>query len=122
MSDWTTITKEQFDAAYSKHLPSNFIKFAYKYFSTSTEMKDMNVKNTVAYTFGGLFLFGLIASMFNLANNIVGIFVMPYVVLLVTLVLYLFSAVIFNNMRIAKIRKELGISADEYDSLLAKFY
>ena len=122
MSDWTTITKEQFDAAYSKHLPSNFIKFAYKYFSTSTEMKDMNVKNTVAYTFGGLFLFGLIASMFNLANNIVGIFVIPYSILLAVLVLYLFSAVLLNNYRIKQIRKELGITQDEYDALVSVYY
>jgi len=36
MADWTTITKEQFDAAYNKHLPNGWIKFAYKYFSNTT--------------------------------------------------------------------------------------
>lgn len=29
MTYWINITKEQFDAAYDKHLPSAWVKFAY---------------------------------------------------------------------------------------------
>jgi hypothetical protein len=122
MSDWKTITKEQFDIAYDNHMPSNWIKFAYKYFSKSTERKDFGVKNTVVGILGGLFLLGMIATILNLSTHIVGIFIIPYSIILAALVLYLFSAVIFNNLRIRKIRKELGVNSNEYDALEAKYY
>jgi len=82
----------------------------------------MDVKKTVTYTLGGLFLLGLIASILNLTNNIVGIFAIPYSILLAILVLYLFSAVILNKIRIGKIRKEVGITKNEYDALVSKYY
>jgi len=116
------ISKEQFDIAYDNHLPSGWIKFAYKYFSKETERKDMSVKNTVVYTLGGLFLLGMIATILNLSNKIIGVFVIPYSILLAILVLYLFSAVFLNNWRIRKIRKELGITKWEYDALVSAYY
>ena len=116
------ISKEQFDIAYDNHLPSGWIKFAYKYFSRETERKDMSVKNTVVYTLGGLFLLGMIATILNLSNKIIGVFVIPYSILLAILVLYLFSAVFLNNWRIRKIRKELGITKWEYDALVSAYY
>lgn len=122
MSDWTTITKEQFDAANNNHLPSNWIKFAFKYFSTSTEQKDMSLKNGVAYVLGGLFVLGLLGTIFNVSMTLIKAALIPYLIVLLTLVLYLFSAVIFNNIRIKKIKKELGVNNDEYDALLAKYY
>jgi hypothetical protein len=122
MSDWTKITKEQFDAAYNKHLPSGWIKFAFKYFSKSTEQKNMSVKNGVAYVLGGLFVLGLLGTILNVSPVLIEAVIIPYSVLLATLVLYLFSAVFLNNFRIRKIRKELGVNSDEYDALLAKYY
>jgi hypothetical protein len=117
------ISKEQFDVAYNKHLPSGWIKFAYKYFSKETEDGDMDVKNTVVYTLGGLFILGLIATMLNLSNKIILAFLVPYSIGLAVLVLYLFSAVILNNWRIRKIRKELGgITAEEYNILVSVYY
>jgi hypothetical protein len=116
------ITKEQFDAAYNQHLPSGWIKFAYKYFSKETEEGNMEVKNTVVWTLGGLFIAGLIATMLNLSDKIVGWFVIPYCILLAVLVLYLFSAVFLNNFRINKIRKILGVTKEEYNALVSKFY
>jgi hypothetical protein len=122
MADWTTITKEQFDAAYNKHLPSGWIKFAYKYFSTSTEQKNMELKNGLAYFLGGLFLVGFLGTIFNANKIFIKIFVGLYAIMLSTLVLYLFSAVILNNLRIGKIKKELGITSDEYNSLISIYY
>jgi hypothetical protein len=122
MSDWKLITKEQFDAAYNKHLPSEWIKFAFKYFSQQTEMKDMSLKNGVAYILGGLFVFGLLGSIFNVSTVLIKIALIPYSVILASLVLYLFSAVILNNIRIGKIKKELGVNSDEYDALVSKYY
>jgi len=122
MGNWINITKEQFDAAYNKHLPNAWIKFAYRYFSKETVDGDMDVKNTVVYTLGGLFLLGMIATMLNLSDKIVGLFVIPYSILLAILVLYLFSAVFLNNFRIKKICKDLGITKEQYNALVSQFY
>ena len=116
------ITKEQFDKAYNSHLPSKFIKLAYKYFSTSTEKKDYGVKNTVAYTLGGLFLAGLVATILNASHAVIAAFVYTYGVILVFLVGGLFTAVIMNNFRIRRICKELGIQGWEYNNLVSKYY
>ena len=122
MADWITITKEQFDAAYNKHLPSDWIKFAYKYFSTSTEQKNMDLKNSLTYFLGGLFLIGFLGTVFNANKNFLKFFIGLYASMLSVLVLYLFSAVILNNLRIEKIKKELEINSDEYDALVSKYY
>jgi hypothetical protein len=117
------ISKEQFLTAYNHHLPSGWIKFAFKYFSKSTQEEDMEVKNTVVYTLAGLFLLGLIATMLNLPNKIILWFLVPYSIGLAALVLYLFSAVFLNNGRIRKIRKELGgITAEEYNILVSVYF
>jgi len=122
MADWKKISKEEFDAAYNAQLPSGWIRFAFKYFSKETEKKDMAVKNTVVYVLGGLFLLGMIATMLNLSNKVVGMFVIPYGILLAALVFYLFSAVFLNNRRISKICKKLGVTKWEYNLLVDKFY
>ena len=116
------ISKEQFDIAYDNHLPSGWIKFAYRYFSKSTERKDFGVKRTVVGVLLGLFGLGMLAAILNLSNKVIGIFVIPYSILLAVLVLYLFSAVQLNNWRIKKIRKELGITKWEYDALVSVYY
>jgi hypothetical protein len=116
------ITKEQFNAAYNKHLPSGWIKFAFKYFSKEVEKKNMAVKNGVAYFFGGLFLLGFLATILNFSNTIIKVFGLSYAILLTTLALYLFSAVFANNWRIKQIRKELGVTRDEYDALVSAYY
>jgi len=122
MANWINITKEQFDLAYNNHSPSGWIKFAYKYFSKETEMKDMAVKKTVVGVLIGLFGLGMIATILNLSEKVVGLFVIPYSILLAVLVLYLFSAVFLNNFRIKKICKELGITKEQYNALVSKFY
>jgi hypothetical protein len=116
------ISKEQFDIAYDNHLPSGWIKFAYKYFSKETERKDFGVKRTVVGILLGLFGLGMLATILNLSDKIVGLFVIPYSILLAVLVLYLFSAVFLNNWRIRQIRKELGINKWEYDALVSAYY
>lgn len=116
------ISKEMFDTAYNHHLPGKWIKFAYKYFSKSTEDDNMEVKNTVVYSLGGLFLAGLIATMLNLSDKIILWFLVPYSIGLAALVLYLFSAVFANNFRINKIRKELGVTKEEYNILVSVYY
>ena len=122
MANWINITKEQFDIAYDNHLPSGWIKFAFKYFSKDTERKDMSVKNGVVTFLGSLFLVGYLGTIFNVSKKIIGTAVISYSIGLAILVLYLFSAAFLNNFRINKIRKELGITKDQYNALVSKFY
>lgn len=122
MADWTKITKEQFDAAYNKHLPSGWIKFAYKYFSRETEKKDLALKNSLVFFLLGMFLLGFFGTVFNASHKFIGIATITYSIVLSALVLYLFSAVFLNNFRINKIRKILGVTKWEYNALVSKFY
>ena len=82
----------------------------------------MSLKNGLAYFLGGLFLVGFLGTIFNANKVFIKIFVGLYAIMLSTLVLYLFSAVILNKIRIGKIKKELGINSDEYNALISKYY
>lgn len=118
-----TITKEQFLAAYNKYPPSGYVKFAYKYFSKSTKPEDKWLKKIFVGVLIGLFLIGFVGTILNLSRLIIGIPTIAFSIILALLCLYLFSAVIiFNNLRIRKIRKELGgITKLEYNSLVEKY-
>lgn len=118
-----SITKEQFLAAYNKFPPSGYIKFAFRYFSTNTKPEDMYVRRIFQGVEGALFLAGFIGTVLNWSKLAIGIPVITFSILLAILVLYLFSAsIVLNNLRIRKIRKELGgISKLEYDTLVRKY-
>lgn len=121
MTDFQDITKHQFEDAYNKHLPSKWIKFAYKYFSKKTENENLSLRNNIDYFLIGAFFLGLFSTIFKLPHIIIGIFTIILSISLSGLVLYLFSAVILNNIRIKKIRKSLGITKAEYEYLVDKF-
>lgn len=118
-----TITKEQFLAAYNKFPPSGYVKFAFKYFSQSTKPEDKWLKRTFIGVELTLFLIGMLGTILNWSKLVIGIPVVIFSALLVILVLYLFSAsIVLNNLRIRKIRKELGgITKSEYEALVSKF-
>lgn len=116
------ISKEEFDIAYDNHQPRSWIVFAFKYFSKTTEKKDFAVKKTLTITLVTLFLMGYLATVFNLPEALVKSAGILYSIILATLVLYLFSAVIANNYRIKQIRKSLGINKYEYDALVSVYY
>jgi len=122
MANPNKITKKQFDAVYNKHLPSKWIKFAYKYFSTETEKGDMKLKSFIIYFLLGVFFIGFFGTMFNFSRTMILIPTTIYSIVLVVLVLYIFSAIILNNIRIGKICKELGITKIQYNLLLNIFY
>jgi hypothetical protein len=122
MSDWKKITKTQFDAAYNKHLPNGWIKFAFKYFSKETEKKDMSLRNNLTFILLGFFLVGFFGTVFNATRILIGAATIVYLIILSILVLYLFSAVIMNNLRIKKIIKILGVNKQEYNTLVNKYY
>jgi predicted membrane channel-forming protein YqfA (hemolysin III family) len=123
MNDISKITKEQFLDAYNKHLPNGWIKFAYKYFSDETTAKNMALNNTIVFVLMGLFAVGFFATLFSAIKSVIALVTILYSTILSTLVLYLFSAVFFNNNRINKIRKDLGgISKAEYNKLVDMYY
>lgn len=117
------ITKEQFLEAYNKFPPSGFVKFAFKYFSKSTKPEDKWLKNTFVGVEITLFLLGMLGTILNWSKLAVAIPTIIFSLLLLFLVVYLFTAaMICNNLRIRKIRKELGgISKWEYESLVNKY-
>lgn len=116
------ITSDQFLKAYNNHLPSGWIKFAYKYFSTETVNKNMKLKNSVVYILISFFIIGFIGTILKAPRIVIGIATISYSIILAVLVLYLFSVVKLNNLRIKKIRNELGgISAEEYNKLVEMY-
>ena len=116
------ISKEQFDIAYDQFLPSGWIKFAFRYFSRSTERKDLYLKRDVTTVLLSLFALGFLGTVFNASEQFVKPVAITYSILLAMLVIYLFSAVLLNNWRIRKIRKFLGINRWEYDALVSIYY
>lgn len=116
------ISKEEFEKVYDKYPPSAFVKFIYKYFSQKTEQKDMKLSLITSWILIGLFLLGFIGTIFELSRIVIGIATLIYSGILVVLVLSTFIAVKLNGYRLNKISKELGISKEEYNILVDKFY
>jgi len=122
MADYKKITKKQFDTAYNQHLPSGWIRFAYKYFSKETEKKDMSLRNHLTFILLGLFLLGFFGTVFEASRAFIGTATIIYSILLSILVLYLLSAVLLNNRRLKRVMKVLGVSKSEYNWLADKYY
>lgn len=116
------ITKRQFDAAYNQYLPSGWIKFAYKYFSKETEKKDMSLRNHLTFLLLALFFLGFFGTVFNAPLPFIKVVTIWYSILLAILVLYLLSAVLLNNSRLNRVKKILGVTKEQYNYLVNKFY
>jgi hypothetical protein len=120
--DVKKITKEQFDKAYGKYPPNWWTRMAFKYFSKSTERKDMKPSITVSVVLGVMFLTGMLGTIMKWPRAVIGTVTWIYVIGLSALVLSLLAAVWMNNARIKKISKDLGISLEDYNNLSDKFY
>lgn len=116
------ISKEQFDNICNKFSPNAWIKFAFKYFSSKTEKQNMIIKDYFVYFTLYFFFIGLIFTILNISDQIIYLATKIFTLSLVVLVLFLFGAVILNNLRIRKIEKELHVSRKEYDELVKKYY
>jgi hypothetical protein len=111
-------SKEEFLDVYNKHLPNKWIKFAFRYFSTSTIDKDLWLKKTMIGVMITLMLLGLLISILNLKWVFSACIVLTLAAIFLSLGTLLFGALIMNNFRIRKIRKILGITKEEYDFLV----
>jgi len=116
------ITKKQFDAAYNQHQPSGWIRFAFKYFSKETEKKDMSLRNHLTFLLLALFFLGFFGTVFNAPLPFIKVVTIWYSILLAILVLYLLSAVLLNNSRLNRVKKILGVTKEQYNYLVNKFY
>ncbi len=116
------ITKEQFDNAYNKYLPNKFIIFAYKYFSKTTEKKDIWLNNIIVYILIFLFLGGFIGTIIDKSDDFIKLFTFPYAIIFTILCSGITAAMLMNNWRIRKICKKLGVNKWEYNNLVDKYY
>jgi len=116
------ISKEQFEKVYNKYLPNKFIVFIFKHYAQDDE-KTSGVKIKLAdkiawFVLLPLFFLGLLFTAFKLPQIYIGIVTIPYLLILSVLVLAGFVAVKWNNFRIKKIAKELGLGLVEYNKLV----
>lgn len=116
------ITKKEFLAAEAKFPPSKWVKFGFKYFSKSTKDEDKKVKKIITIILVILFVFFMIAGFVNIPTSALIIPIILYSVIIFGLALYMGSVVILNNHRLNKIRKELGVSKEEYATLVKMYY
>lgn len=116
------ITKEQFDEAYSHYLPNWWTRMAYKWFSKSTEKKDMKPSITVTVVLLTMFLTGMLGTIMKWPRAVIGTVTISYSIILAILVFSLLAAVWMNNSRIKKIAKELGVSLQEFNDLSDLYY
>lgn len=112
-------TKEEFVGAYTNHPPNKWVKFAFKYFSKTTEAENMKLSKSVELILIGLFLVGFLGTVLGMPEIFIKISLISFSALLSILVLFLFSAVFINNRRIKKIAKELGVSIQEYNKMVS---
>lgn len=119
------ITKEQFENVYNKHLPNKFIIYMFKFFAKDTE-KTSGVKiksDRVAWAIMfPLFCLGLLFTIINLPKLIIGIVTALLSLVLGTVVIGGFIAGFWNNIRIRKIAKELGLDLVQYNKLVDSLF
>ncbi len=116
------ITKKKFDQIYNKYQPNWWTRMAFKYFSKSTEKKNMKPANTITGILLTCFAVGMLGTILGWSRAIVGTVTIAYSILLAVLVLSLFAAVFMNNARLKKVAKDLEISIHDYNDLVDKFY
>jgi hypothetical protein len=112
------ISRDEFLAVYNKHLPNKWTEAAFRYFSTTTAKKDKWVSRIVEITLGTLFIAGFIATMTSKTFVLSAIIILIFGFILFSLAAFMGGAAIMNNLRILKIIKILGITRDEYNSLV----
>ena len=116
------ISKEQFDKVYNNHLPNGFIKLIFKYFSKETERKDMIVGIIINYILLSLFFVGFFFTAFRGSRKVIGTVTLIYTGILTVLSLSMLVAAKWNNFRLKRIAKELGIDKEEYEFYNNMYY
>ena len=116
------ITRKEFMDAYNQFKPNWWIRFAFKYFSKSTEKRNMKLSNWFVGSLLGLFLVGFFATVAKLPRAIIAPVTYTYCIALAILVIFLLIAVWMNNLRLKKVMKVLGVTIWEYNQLADRFF
>jgi len=82
-------------------------------------MKPGNVIVAILLTLFGV---GMLGTILGWSRAIVGTVTIGYMIVLSALVLSLFAAVFMNNARLRKVMKVLGVTKEEYNRLVDKYY
>ncbi|MFW6311667.1 MAG: hypothetical protein ACOC1K_05475 [Nanoarchaeota archaeon] len=116
------VNKKTFLKVYNNHKPSKWIKWGYKYFSSSTIEENLMPVRMIKIFLSVLFLGGFLGTVLSLPMDILTPIVIGYTCTLLILSLYLLSVDILNKSRINKIRKELGnIAIQTYNEYVEKY-
>jgi len=120
------ISKKQFEKVYNKYLPNKFLIFMFKHFAKDDEQTSsvkLKLGDKIAwFVLLPLFLIGMLFTIIGLPKIYIGVVTIPYMILLSIMVLSMFVAVQWNNFRIRKIAKELGLSLTAYNKLVDKLF
>lgn len=119
------IDKEQFEKIYNKYLPNKFLVFMFKHFAKDDE-KTSGIKLKLGdklawFVLLPLFLIGMLFTIIGLPKSYIGVVTISYSVILSIIVLSMFVAVQWNNFRIRKIAKELGVNISDYNEIVDLF-
>ena len=114
------ITKEQLDAIYNKHPETKFISFMYTYYNLNMKSKPTPIGTWVAVISWIIATVGLIVfdqlGMKEVANSFLWIYI-PFGAFI-----FVLPAFLLNMKRTKRIAKELGITTEEYNYLITKYY
>jgi len=114
------ITKEQFDEVYNKYGPGKFLKFVYTYYNVKLKGKPAPLGTWAAVIGWVIGTIGIIVfdqlEMKDIAIKFLWAW-LPFGALIIS-----FPAFWLNQFRIKKIAKKLGISLDQYNKLVEKYY
>ena len=116
------ITKEQFEVAYKNHPPTKLEIFHIKYFSVDALKKNKWLTWLVAGILFVPFLFGFIASVAGASKIWIAAPTIAYTGMLGIFGLIWIYVWFKIRNRINKIRRELGVTMDEYNALVSKYY
>lgn len=116
-----TISEDEFLHVYLSNPPNKWTKFAFKYFSKSTEPENKWLSRVAQGTLIGLFVLGMLGTILNFSRTFQWCVIIPFGLILISIAVIMFGGMIMNNLRIRKICKKLGISKLEYE-LLVRYY
>lgn len=111
------LLSSEYELAHAKYPPNGWTKLAFRYFSTNTAKKDMYVRRIIQGWMILLFIAGFVLTVLETAPLFIGFVTLNFVALLVLIGIFMSSAMIMNNLRIRKVRKELGLTKSEYETI-----
>lgn len=119
---WTynAITKEEFDKVYNRYKPGAFLRFAYTHYNVKMKRTPKPIgtwAGVIGWIIGtiGLIVFDQLG-MKDIAMKFLWAYV-PFAAFIISL-----PAFLLNQSRTKKIARKLGVSLDEYNKLVDKFY